>query len=37
MSDHAAATSEELWDGHSTEEKYARLDAHTRALAQREG
>ena len=26
------------WDGHSTEEKYARLDAHTRALAaQREG
>lgn len=25
------------WDGHDTEEKYARLDAHTRALAQREG
>lgn len=25
------------WDGHTTEEKYARLDAHTRALAQREG
>lgn len=22
------------WDGHSTEEKYARLDAHTSALAQ---
>lgn len=21
------------WDGHSTEEKYARVDAHTRALA----
>ncbi|MEU5442778.1 MULTISPECIES: WDGH domain-containing protein [Streptomyces] len=27
----------EGWDGHTTEEKYARLDAHTRALAQREG
>ncbi len=26
-----------MWDGHNTEEKYARLDAHTRALAQREG
>jgi len=25
------------WDGHNTEEKYARLDAHTRALAQKEG
>lgn len=25
------------WDGHTTDEKYARLDAHTRALAQREG
>lgn len=25
------------WDGHGTEEKYARLDAHTRALAQKEG
>ncbi|MFE2710642.1 hypothetical protein ACFXKI_01275 [Streptomyces mirabilis] len=25
------------WDGHTTEEKYARLDAHTRALAQKEG
>ena len=24
------------WDGHNTEEKYARLDAHTRALAQKE-
>lgn len=24
------------WDGHTTEEKYARLDAHTRALAQKE-
>lgn len=22
-----------VWDGHSTEEKYRRLDAHTRALA----
>lgn len=31
------ASDAELWDGHSTEEKYARLDAHTRALAQREG
>jgi hypothetical protein len=27
----------EKWDGHDTEEKYARLDAHTRALAQKEG
>lgn len=27
----------ETWDGHTTDEKYARLDAHTRALAQREG
>ncbi|MFD6552768.1 hypothetical protein [Streptomyces sp. NPDC058398] len=26
----------EAWDGHDTEEKYARLDAHTRALAQKE-
>lgn len=34
---HVPATREELWDGHSAEEKYARLDAHTRALAQREG
>lgn len=24
------------WDGHSTEEKYARVDAHTRALAAKE-
>ena len=24
------------WDGHTTDEKYARLDAHTRALAQKE-
>lgn len=34
---HVPASSTELWDGHSTEEKYARLDAHTRALAQKEG
>ena len=27
----------EAWDGHTTDEKYARLDAHTRALAQKEG
>jgi hypothetical protein len=26
-----------VWDGHSTEEKYRRLDRHSRALAQREG
>jgi len=25
-----------VWDGHTTDEKYARLDAHTRALAQKE-
>lgn len=25
------------WDGHSTTEKYERVDAHTRAIAQREG
>jgi hypothetical protein len=26
----------ETWDGHTTDEKYARLDAHTRALTQKE-
>ena len=31
---HVAATGTDLFDGHSTEEKYARLDAHTSALAQ---
>lgn len=25
------------WDGHSTTEKYERVDAHTRVIAQREG
>lgn len=25
-----------VWDGHTTDEKHARLDAHTRALAQKE-
>lgn len=33
--DHATVGTE-TWDGHTTDEKYARLDAHTRALAQRE-
>lgn len=33
---HVAATGAELWDGHSTAEKYERLDAHTRALAEKE-
>lgn len=28
---------EATWDGHSTTEKYERVDAHTRAIAQREG
>ncbi|MFJ3089025.1 hypothetical protein [Streptomyces sp. NPDC086838] len=31
-----ARSESNTWDGHSTEEKYARLDAHTRALAQKE-
>jgi hypothetical protein len=29
---HVDRTEENLWDGHSTEEKYARLDAETRLL-----
>jgi hypothetical protein len=33
---HVTATNAELWDGHSTAEKYERIDAHTRALAQKE-
>lgn len=34
---HVQRSEANTWDGHSTEEKYARIDAHTRALAQREG
>lgn len=30
---HVPRTTATLWDGHTTEEKYARLDAHTRAVA----
>lgn len=33
---HVRMASVNTWDGHSTEEKYARLAAHTRALAQKE-
>lgn len=33
---HVPRTEANTWDGHSTSEKYARLDAHTRALAQKE-
>lgn len=34
--EHVQRSEINTWDGHSTEEKYARLDAHTRALAQKE-
>jgi hypothetical protein len=30
---HVRTDNAEPWDGHTTEEKYARLDAHSRALA----
>jgi hypothetical protein len=30
---HHVPIGEAAWDGHDVEEKYARLDAHTRALA----
>ncbi|CAM5346068.1 WDGH domain-containing protein [Streptomyces aurantiogriseus] len=33
---HVQRSETNTWDGHSTEEKYARIDAHTRALAQKE-
>ncbi|MFB7739560.1 hypothetical protein ACFC08_35475 [Streptomyces sp. NPDC056112] len=34
--EHVPRSLDAAWDGHTTEEKYARLDAHTRALAQKE-
>ena len=34
--EHVKRSEINTWDGHSTEEKYARLAAHTRALAQKE-